>query len=447
MRAGKQTATETELLNLLEEARERVPQIRRYAQDSPQNFLKRVELRSSLVVEAGRQKEGANTVPFYQFRHLTFQEYLAAVAAAEGHYIDYDKADSVLTPLKSYLVAEEWKEIIPMSAVLARKQAEPLMKALVHEGSVLPESWRLRNTNRRRIAAPISRLVQCLAEEAEAAPETLAAAIQLIALHAMGCRSEDDWPALCRGPYGHELLHQAWLIYKSKSWRSEEWLLNTCARFAVLHRPDGYWVSGDGMAELKRMLESESDDEIGRALLAYCGVFFSEPRLGSLRSRALKRLFERSIFRSERYLHEPAMWAWTLHHRHLPLPQPAQPELLNRLMSLWLANAREEDDSMAAFALSGEIGLRRNSWKPLLTEEQRELVRMPTNNTYDQIASCVVAFHDGSVWSEEELEGRLVKISEEGSYGNADRRKRITLMLEQMRVDRRIVKSLGAGRA
>ena len=65
-------------------------------------------------------------MPFYQFRHLTFQEYLAAVAAVEGHYIDYNKADTVLTPLQSHLLTEEWKEIIPMSAVLAKKQAEPV---------------------------------------------------------------------------------------------------------------------------------------------------------------------------------------------------------------------------------------------------------------------------------------------------------------------------------
>ncbi|MEG6444805.1 NACHT domain-containing protein [Enterobacter roggenkampii] len=42
MKAGKQTATETELLNLLEQARENVPQIKRYAKDTPYEFLKRV---------------------------------------------------------------------------------------------------------------------------------------------------------------------------------------------------------------------------------------------------------------------------------------------------------------------------------------------------------------------------------------------------------------------
>jgi hypothetical protein len=124
---GKQTATEKELLALLNEAREKVPQIRFYAKDSPHDFLKRVELRSSLLLEAGHQIEGRTTVPFYQFRHLTFQEYLAAVAAVEGHYVSYNSGDTALVPLKPFLLTEEWKEVIPMAVVLARKQGESIM--------------------------------------------------------------------------------------------------------------------------------------------------------------------------------------------------------------------------------------------------------------------------------------------------------------------------------
>ena len=255
MRAGKQTATETELLKLLEEAREKVPQIRRYAKDNPQKFLKRVELRSSLLVEGGRQAEGVGTVPFYQFRHLTFQEYLAAVAAVEGHYMEYDKEDSVLTPLERYLTAEEWKEVIPMSAVLARKQAEPLMGALVSTGLQLRQ--RLDNSQHvagqeewlnypSKLPAPIARILQCLVEEAEAAPETLIGALQLVAFFARGCRSENDWLALSRGPYGEELLHQAWLLYSPMDWPYEAWLRNTCASLAARRRQDSYWGGVEG---------------------------------------------------------------------------------------------------------------------------------------------------------------------------------------------------------
>jgi hypothetical protein len=215
MRSGKQTATKGELLTLLDEARDKVPQIRRYAHDAPDKFLERVERRSSLLVEAGHQVEAGQTVPFYQFRHLTFQEYLAAVAAAEGHYTSYEKTDSVLNPLVDHLTAEEWKEVVPMAAVLARKQAEPLMAALVTRGGELrrlveanelaPElvEWR---QHPYRLPAPVARLVQCLIEEADPAPETLTASLQLAAFFAKGANTQTDWHALCRGPYGEELV-------------------------------------------------------------------------------------------------------------------------------------------------------------------------------------------------------------------------------------------------
>jgi hypothetical protein len=272
-RAGRQTATENELLALLEEAREHAPQIRRHAQDSPQKFLKRVELRSSLLVEAGRQKEGAGTVPFYQFRHLTFQEYLAAVAAVEGHYLDYDKTHTVLTPLKDHLLAEEWKEIVPMAAVLARKRAEPLISALVQEATLLPDKPLATS----KIPASISRLVQSLAEEAEATQETLTAALRLIALFARGCQSPEDWPALCRGPYGEELFHQAWVLYPSRRWRNADRFLPTCAHFAKFRRPDRYWAGAAGKSELRRMLESENEEDVDVGC-SHTAVFFGAPR-------------------------------------------------------------------------------------------------------------------------------------------------------------------------
>ncbi len=121
MRAGKQTGTEKELLDLLEECRESVPQIRRYAKDTPYEFLKRLE-RSSLLIEGGHQMEGGQVVPFYEFRHLAFQEYLAAVAVVQGHYRGYTTADSPLTPLEPFLSVTEWKEVVSMTAAMVSKQ-------------------------------------------------------------------------------------------------------------------------------------------------------------------------------------------------------------------------------------------------------------------------------------------------------------------------------------
>jgi hypothetical protein len=278
MRAGKQTATEKELLLLLEEARERVPQIRRYTKDSPHEFLKRVELRSSLLLEAGHQIEAGRTVPFYQFRHLTFQEYLAAVAAAEGHYIDYNKDDTVLTPLATCLTAEKWKEVVPMAAVLARKQAEPLMVALIEQGCEIKRQMESNQAIQKEkaqdysieLVPPVARLVQCLIEEAEAAPETLTQALQLVAYFADGCNSEEDWQALSRGPYGEELLHQAWLFFSGLSWKDVN-PLNTCTFIASQRW--GRLSNGKDEAEieLKRLLVSDIEEEIARGLFTIAG--------------------------------------------------------------------------------------------------------------------------------------------------------------------------------
>jgi hypothetical protein len=129
------------------------------------------------------------------------------VAAVEGYYLEYKTEDTVLTSLESYLTAEEWKEVVPMAAVLARKQAEPLMAALVTKGNELRAKMENGEDLLTEFVAPfdkippaVARLVQCLAEEAEASSEVLTAALQIIALFAGGCRSSDNWEALHSRP-------------------------------------------------------------------------------------------------------------------------------------------------------------------------------------------------------------------------------------------------------
>jgi len=423
LRAGKQTATEKELLALLEEAREQVPQIRRYAKDTPYEFLKRVELRSSLLVEAGRQRDGNGTVPFYQFRHLTFQEYLAAVAAVEGHYAQYSKTDTLLTPLGSYLIAEEWKVVIPMAAVLARKQAEPLLAKLVLEGSSLRQKlvagqdfsdnkeWK---DHTERIPAPIARILQCLAEEAEASPETLTAALQLVATFGKGCGSEDDWEALIRGPYGQELLHQAWLIYEPMNWPPYTWLINTCASLAAMRQPQSYWRSDEGGVEIRRLLSSNSLEEIGYGLMTCVGLWWNS-RIGGLSEISdMPPVSKLAALEMHMFNENPAIWAlatWEWAHLHdsdKALPQPPI-TVLNRLVELWLSGAHETATTRAAYAIESHIGLPRDAWNPHLSEAQLEQVRniAETHNegsTHDFSAKIMVAFHARNVWTEEELE-------------------------------------------
>jgi hypothetical protein len=423
MSEGRQTATEKELLAILDEARGKVDQIRRYAKDTPAEFLRRVELRSSLLVEAGHQLEGIKTVPFYQFRHLTFQEHLAAVASAEGHYIGYKKNHSVLTPLQDHLLSERWKEVVPMAAVLARKQAEPLMAALVAKGTALRQKFEqgeLRpgssDWESPRLPVAVSRLTQCLAEEAEASPEILQAALQVIALFARGCKSPDNWLQLIRGPYAADLLHEAWLLYEPMSWPPDSWLRNTIAVFSANRRTNVEWQSEQAQSELVDAILDEKIEIAGRALLTVAGFYWGQLQRNDSNSAAAAikwiplTLLEKQILREEDCIWNAATWAWALswkNNRRAPPPVT----ILDRLLERW-SDPKNSYSGISEFALSKLFGIDRDAWTPRLTETQQEQVKRITldppdeasiDEMYNYQAALFIAYHTKSVWSDTEL--------------------------------------------
>lgn len=384
MRQGRQTATENELLGLLEEARENVPQIRRYAKDSTHDFLKRVELRSSLLIEAGHQPEGRTTVPFYQFRHLTFQEYLAAVASAEGHYRGYARDQSLLTPLGDFLTADEWKEVIPMAAVLAKKQAEPLIKGLFAEAE---KDYKVSNhdleTDDRSFSGytmpkSMENLLQCLSEEAEVSSETLGPALTLLALHARGCRENDNWEALLNGPYGIDFFNCAWEEYRKGDAPKVLWLRNTVAVSLAIQL-----IAREESIALQEYITSQllsvDKEEIHKALLTISG--FQWGRAGARLERHLTNelgfaeflpYIERHLSDADNQIAEAATWAWGLSCREAE-SEPSK-EILDRLLELYFF--REGPlGPVAAFALGRAIGFPRKNWTPLLTPKQKQRLK------------------------------------------------------------------------
>lgn len=427
---GKQTATEKELLALLEEAREKHPNIKRYAKDSPHDFLKRVELRSSLLLEAGHQMEDGRTVPFYQFRHLTFQEYLTAVAATEGHYKQYRQDDTVLTPVASYMLAEEWKEVIPMVAVLARKRAEPLLvelisngnglRAKVENGDVIEEDAVLANE---KLPGAAGRLLQCFIEEAEASPKTISLALQLIAFFARGCHSADDWETLCRGPYGEELYTQAWALLISKQWPRESWLMNSCASIAEYRKPIAYWMSKQGISEVKSLLQSAKKEELGLGLLICMGMLSNHPAsmqsAPSIAKAIPINLIEPSLLHKDRDIWGIATWTWTNARRRMKAPTGVSVATLNALFEHWQEGIDDRAADLADYAMSCQIGIDRDFWKPKLTPIQRRQLRErfdapstsePWNERHDKSACFFIAYHAKSVWTDEELAARITSV-------------------------------------
>jgi hypothetical protein len=411
MREGKQTATEIELLALLEEARDKVPQIRRYAKDTPHDFLKRVELRSSLLVEAGYQKERLKTVPFYQFRHLTFQEYLAAVAAVEGHYNDYKKGDTILSPLQEFLTAPGWKEVIPMAAVLARKQAEPLLLRLLNEANALRQLVQERGDDTDgvewggKLPPPVSRLAQCMIEEAEIPPDILVPALQVIAFFTKGGTPSEDWVALSRGPYGEDLIRQAWALHSSGQVSKDAWLRNSIAFLSARQKTADYWRSADGRAELTGLLRSTEDEKIVRGLLTVAGFYWGRAIDGAVWLRPVDiNLIERHLFNDNPVVWDAATWAWAFLQRDDPKRLPSR-EVLDRLLTLWLSGTDDEVNNTVAFALS-TLNFDRECWRPQLSEKDKQFVQAmlseEDNSTRHRFnsnrdAALIVAFYAGDI--------------------------------------------------
>lgn len=92
-RRGVQRLTDNEIMDLLEQFRKEYPTVRSAKNHSEREFLALLEARSSILIKAGsiwgkgQQKEQAA----WEFRHLTFQEYLAAQALIDGKYPNRDR--------------------------------------------------------------------------------------------------------------------------------------------------------------------------------------------------------------------------------------------------------------------------------------------------------------------------------------------------------------------
>jgi hypothetical protein len=131
MAEGLQSITESRLRSLLKEARQALPEALCFSAISDNEFVDRVELRSSILINAGHKEEDGRLIRLYEFRHLTFQEYLAALALKEGNHSRRKESDSPIDILKTYLDQDSWREIVPLTAVLMGRDAKDIVLELI----------------------------------------------------------------------------------------------------------------------------------------------------------------------------------------------------------------------------------------------------------------------------------------------------------------------------
>ena len=159
MKNGVQRIAVGDLQRELYEARRSMPEILAHAKMGVPEFIETVELRSSLLLLSGHELRNGTIQPIYEFRHLLFQEYLAAKAVVES-YLPGGVRDTISNILLPHLQDNSWEEVIVLSASLGGRNSADLIKQLtnaaredlVDEPSIASE-------------APHQLLAQCLADE------------------------------------------------------------------------------------------------------------------------------------------------------------------------------------------------------------------------------------------------------------------------------------------
>lgn len=208
---GVQRLRRDEVLALFEAMRNDYPNVRPVQRQSPESFLAQLERRTALLMEVGEEDHNGQPVGVYEFRHLTFQEYLAAQALIRGcfpgHRAGVSLADRVRpiagrlerasgSPEQDFTVAESWREPLRLCTAMSNDDdVDSVLEAIAT--SLRPEEVRPRIT----LAA------LCLADE----PNVSEALARNILAQFVGQLTIDDTSntgSLERA--GLELAHSTW---------------------------------------------------------------------------------------------------------------------------------------------------------------------------------------------------------------------------------------------
>lgn len=194
---GVQQLPENEVLGLLEELRRTLPATSPVQARSAADFLRLLERRTGILRRGGEGRYLGMTVPVFEFRHLTFQEYLAARALVDGHVPGRDSqrslADSVRSlagrtitmPDGEVAVSEHWRETLRLCAACAGDAAGEVLLALLHP---LPGEDAAVTARPRAVLAGL-----CLADEPRASEDVAWEILAALALHVRGTEGSLLW--------------------------------------------------------------------------------------------------------------------------------------------------------------------------------------------------------------------------------------------------------------
>ncbi len=419
MEEGKQQIGHKALLKLLRNSRQELEAELQFARISPQEFIERIEYRSSLLMQTGYENIDDELQPVYEFRHLTFQEYLAARGYVEEQYPGRNLEQSLADILERHFKDEPWREVIPLAAVLAGRRVEELVKRLT------ATCKRHRMTNRLGVL-----LHQCILDEVQVTAPTLRLALielahDLYVKYAKGIGREKEWVVtILQGKFGaifQEAVEQEYLAGGKKFEKYREVLVEISCylRFA-----DEELGSPDVMANSLRN-DLEAGDRLGkiRAALACIGLAYinrdrvdSESTKDELRkhfqllSSGLIGMLDSSDWPST----IAACWALVWVGGNNLLADLPEPEMISSLYRLWRQQKSKKLGCYPAWALQTQQLLPRDTFsKDTWGDCDLFLRHIITDENFQwseqRLTALVVGWYRRAPWSDAELVEQLSK--------------------------------------
>lgn len=424
MQQGIQRIGRRDLLALLRQARVELEAELQFASISAEQFIERIEYRSSLIMQTGHELIDGELQEVYEFRHLTFQEYLAARGFVEGQY----PGRAAETPLADLLAPHfgdgRWRELIPLAAVLAGRRCEGLIQRLTKDcraiESLKGPSWEYSEPS------IVSLLRQSLLDEVPLTTATLRESLLQMARHSSENALEGSVLGLMEGRYGalfREVTESAYLSGQGRWWE----LINTIKDMSSVSTglDDSSIMTPDLADSLMRSLISAQRIERVRAALAVMRMAFGFSGHRNLAVTAnppanlftpLGDILSKLLTLSDKPVALAASWAlaW-LGARRLSTSPPAV-SVVTSLYRLMQGGESDDEGRWAAWAFSVQPLLPRDTfdtdaWPDAASFFTGLDTHLATNSHAFQHAALVLAWYRREPWSDAEMATRLRDVS------------------------------------
>lgn len=421
MQEGVQRISLRRLKELLMLARKQMPEVLGFARISVSEFVEQVELRSSILIFSGHTVEQGTLYPMYEFRHLTFQEYLTARAIVDGYYPDRKEGDTILSILKPHIEALNWKEVVPLAAILSGRKVQPLIQYLIERSKKLETPHRPDRNN------AVNQLAQCFVDEIQVAPDLLEEGLEWIAR-----RSEGPFTFirdLYNGRYGDVLLKVVQNSYVSFTTDVMD-LGSALGTIALEQMQWSNKLTPKEIEKITSLLNSQNLVQKAAGAFATMEIVFSygrshDYRLNTNEEDMFKEIANEILpllYSEKPQLQLPASWvfAW-LGTRKFWSPKN-NPDVLCRLLSILRESNNPELRYVASWAIA-DLPIMDRKLSPFQKIDQ-ELIKLIEGwsltkenkgfyNKKMRHASIVLGFYLISPWTNEELSKLVAEVIED----------------------------------